>query len=293
MCLQSRFLTNYMRPDFIGLGSGRSGTNWLSACLFEHPEVCVPTGEVHFFSRERNWSKGFVWYEDIFAGCAVDKKKGELSASYFADPQTPERIYNRYPGIKLIVSLRNPVERAFSNYVNELSVGLIDKKLSFLEAVKERPEYINAGRHATNLKRYLRIFPREQILIIIFDDIAGKPREIIGRVFEFIGVDKNFVPAVATEKVNRALNPRFIWLNRIFARLSGFFNQPALRPLWWLIKKTGITKVLLKINARAASERPLLTDSDKIELYQIFKDEIGQLEKLLDRKLPSWHYIVR
>jgi len=279
-----------MKPDFIGLGGGRSGTNWLSACLFEHPQVCVPTGEVHFFSRDRNWLKGYDWYESLFANCPSEKKKGEFSASYFSDPQTPERIYSRYPEVKLIVSLRNPVERAFSNYLNERSVGLIDRGLSFMEAVKLRPEYINGGRHVTNLKRYLKIFPREQILVVIFDDIAGKSVETIGRVFEFIGVDKNFVPAVATEKVNRALNPRFIWLNRIFARLSGIFSQPRLRPLWWLIKKTGITNVLLKINARSMSERPVLTDIDKTELYKIFKDEIWQLEKLLDRKFPSWHY---
>jgi len=278
-----------MKPDFIGLGGGRSGTNWLSTCLFEHPQVCVPTSEVHFFSRERNWSRGYEWYESLFAGCPPEKKKGELSASYLSGTSTPERIKWRYPNVKLIASLRNPVERAFSEYLNERSVGLIDQSLSFAEAVKLRSGYISGGRHAVNLKRYFKVFPREQILVINFDDIAGKSAETIQRVFEFIGVDRNFSPSVVNQKVNRALHPRFVRLNLIFARLSGFFNQPGLRRLWWLIRRTGLTNVLLKANAAAEKTRPRLEDKDRKNLYQIFREDIIELEQLLGWKLLSWH----
>ena len=93
--------------DFIGLGAQRSGTSWIYACLHEHPQIFIPIKEIHFFSRERNWSKGYQWYENLFAQCPIDRKAGEFSTSYLIDQETPSRIHQQYPGTKLIVSLRN------------------------------------------------------------------------------------------------------------------------------------------------------------------------------------------
>ncbi len=80
-------------PDFLGLGAQKSGTSWIYSCLYDHPQVCIPVKDLHFFSRERNWSRGFTWYEEQFARCGADTLAGEFSTSYLADPEAAARIH--------------------------------------------------------------------------------------------------------------------------------------------------------------------------------------------------------
>src|SRR5438045_5070609 len=96
--------TDARAPDFIGIGAQRTGTSWIYACLYEHPEICMPRKEINFFSRERNWTRGFEWYEQIFAECPSRTIAGEFSTSYLSDAQAPARIKDRYPAVRLIVS---------------------------------------------------------------------------------------------------------------------------------------------------------------------------------------------
>jgi len=70
------------QPDFIGLGAQKAGTSWIYACLFEHPQICIPKKEIHFFSRERNWPKGYGWYTDIFLNCPESHKAGKSCKNF-------------------------------------------------------------------------------------------------------------------------------------------------------------------------------------------------------------------
>ncbi len=120
----------------IGIGAQRTGSSWLYACMYEHPEICMPRKEINFFSRERNWTRGFGWYEGIFAECPATAVCGEFSTSYLPDPETPLRIHDRYPDVRLIVSLRHPAERAYSSYLNDILAGVVSPKQSFREALR-------------------------------------------------------------------------------------------------------------------------------------------------------------
>src|SRR5436190_128677 len=160
--------TDARAPDFIGIGAQRTGTSWIYACLYEHPQICMPRKEINFFSRDRNWSRGFEWYEGIFAECRPAAIAGEFSTSYLPDPETPTRIRHRYPEVRLIVSLRHPVDRAYSNYLNDIVAGEVLSGQGFQEALREHPEYVEAGRYAQHLRNYLDLFPREQLLVSIF-----------------------------------------------------------------------------------------------------------------------------
>ena len=99
--------------DFIGLGAQKAGTSWVYACLYEHPEIHAPIKELHFFSRDR-FSKGKDWYESHFSHRKEGQKVGEFSTSYLYSKETPERIKELYPEVKLIAIVRNPVTRAYS-----------------------------------------------------------------------------------------------------------------------------------------------------------------------------------
>ena len=111
-----------MGVNFIGVGAQKSGTSWIYACLYEHPEICAPIKEIHFFSRPR-YEKGIAWYEKQFDRCAVEKLRGEFSTSYLYTPEAAARIHAAYPDAKIIAVLRNPIDRAYSQYRNAIKAG--------------------------------------------------------------------------------------------------------------------------------------------------------------------------
>jgi Sulfotransferase domain len=277
-------------PDFIGIGAQRSGTSWIYACLFEHPHLCLPRKEIHFFSRERNWSRGFEWYEAIFAGCPPDAVAGEFCTSYLNDAETPARIRQRYPEVRLIVSLRHPVDRAYSNYLNDIVAGAVPRTTGFREALQSHPEYVEAGRYARYLRHYLNLFPREQLLVLIFDDARRDPLTAIQETYRFLGVDPTFRPAMVDRPVGIGRVPRFQWIERgLIDAAAAFRKRQALRPLWWRAKTLGMGDRLRALNtAQSAGTAEQLDPEERRSLIREFEPEVRALEKLLQIELPGW-----
>lgn len=277
-------------PDFIGLGAQRSGTSWIYSCLYEHPEIYSPIKEIHFFSRERNWPKGYSWYENVLVGAKKNQKVGEFSTSYLADKKTPQRIYQQYPDAKLIMVLRNPVDRAFSNYVNDIMAGTVKTSVSFAEALAERDEYVINGMYATHLKNYLKFFSRDNILILIHEDIKKDSAVFMKRIYQFIGVNDNFSPSSLNKKINVGRVPRFVWLDRLFVHISKAMRLLGMHKLWWLIKKKGLAGKILAVNTKTDKKVASgLIDSDRQKLKDIFRGEVRDLESIVGYKIDSWN----
>jgi len=276
-------------PDFIGLGAQKSGSSWIYACLYEHPEICIPIKEIHFFSRERNWSKGYDWYESHFARCSQLQQVGEFSTTYLFDERTPERIYTRYPGAKLIVCLRNPMDRAFSNYVNDIKSGAVAPNIQFMDALRQHTEYIEQGRYARQLQRYFNLFKSEQLLILIYEDIKSNPQAFIQSIYRFIGVDSRFVPSLLKTRINVARIPRFHIIEKVMnnaaERLRGFgFDK-----LVWHIKKSRLPDVVRYINTQKKKEGKLkLNDTDRRWIYDQLRQDMAELAEIIDRDLHEW-----
>ena len=276
-------------PDFIGLGAQRSGTSWMYACLYEHPGVHIPVKEIHFFSREHHWAHGYDWYEDHFSRRPAAARAGEFSTSYLVDPATAGRIHRRYPDAKLIVSLRNPVERAYSNFQNDLMAGVVRPGTTFRAALAAHPEYVEQGRYFAQLTRYLRLFPREQMLVLIYEDSLADPRGFIRAIYRFIGVDEAFVPSMLDTRVNEGRAPVFPVVDRVLGRASGLAVALGLERAWWVLKKSGIGHGIRRLNTRSgdAGERgpePAL----RRMLLGLLDADVAALERLLGRDLPEW-----
>lgn len=281
---------NARGPDFIGIGAQRTGSSWIYACLLQHPGLCAPQKEINFFSRERNWSRGFSWYEGIFADCPPGALAGEFSTSYLADPRTPERIFDRYPTARLIVSLRHPVDRAYSGYLNDIVAGVVTPETPFAEALRAQPKYIDDGRYATHLGNYLQRFSRDQIHVSLFDDARTDPLATIQEMYRFLGVDPDFRPAMLDRPVGAGRVPRFQWLERGLLDSAGAFRRNrVLRPLWWRAKRLGLGDRLRSLNTSQAGKQPAALDPDeRRSLAQEFEPEISGLEDLLQIELPHW-----
>jgi hypothetical protein len=191
-------------PTFLIIGAMKGGTTSLHGYLRQHPDVFMPERkELNFFldeyagppidpPEERNWSRGITWYERQFAGADHERAVGEASANYSRYPTYPgvaERIAAVLPEMKLIYLMRNPIDRVFSHYLHDVANGREQRPLEI--AVRRDDRYLAPSRYATQVDRYLRVFPPSQVLLLKTDDLLARRAETVGRVLQFIGVNGN------------------------------------------------------------------------------------------------------
>lgn len=212
-------------PDFIIAGAPRSGTTWLYCLLDQHPEVYMAKPmrpEPKFFLVDKIYQQGVEYYARTwFSATGKAKVAGEKSTNYLESVIVAERIHKYLPKVKLIFILREPVERAFSNYlwsrINGMENEDFDTALS-LEIERERnlPEkfryarphaYFSRGIYAQLLRPYFDLFPREQILCLRHEDIIDKPEVLVKRLHLFLAVQPRPADAKNLGVINRAKKP--------------------------------------------------------------------------------------
>jgi len=189
-------------PNFLVIGALKAGTTSLYEYLRVHPQVFMPEEkELRFFVEQRNWIRGRDWYEDHFAGAGSALAVGEASPAYTiatSFPGVPERIASLIPHARLIYILRHPVERMKSHYLQRVIDGTESRpaERAFLEDL----DYLHTSRYAFQLERYLEHFPKDQLLILLSEDLRDRRAETVRRAYEFLGVDPDHVPdAIAGE----------------------------------------------------------------------------------------------
>ena len=157
-------------PTFLGIGVPRGGTTWLHTWLDSHPQVCMSTRrkEVRFF--DRHYERGLGWYESFF--CPPEERDrysavGEISPQYYLDPDCAKRIAAALPDVRLVVMMRHPVTRAYSNY--GFCVQRANYRGSFERFLIDQPNALDKGFYGRHLRRYLRHFERDQILALVLE----------------------------------------------------------------------------------------------------------------------------
>jgi hypothetical protein len=200
-------------PDFIVIGAMKCGTTSLFNYLSQHPSVVRATKkEVHFF--DNHFHRGLDWYRAHFPLRYSLRRKaaitGEGSPYYLFHPHAPARIHSAVPGAKLIVVLRDPVKRAFSHYMHEVSFGR--EVLSFEDAIDREQErlhgeldrmlqddgyssfnhqnfsYLSRGVYADQLEQWLQLFSRDQLLVLRAEDLFSNPSHTLGIATDFLGI---------------------------------------------------------------------------------------------------------
>lgn len=203
--------------DFIIVGAMKSGTTSLIYHLGRHPHICIPNSEVHFFENESNFSKGIRWYEGQIRRCQTDDTRvfGEKTTAYSFHEDVPARIHAAFPNARLVWVFREPVARAYSNYIHAYRMGAV--RGSFEEAVENEAErikesiyfgYMERSRYALQVKRYLEYFSRDQMHFIVFEHFIRHVRDELGALFDFIGVTDDGYE-LKDEPRGRAVMPRW------------------------------------------------------------------------------------
>jgi hypothetical protein len=193
-------------PDFLIGGAPRSGTTWLYELVDRHPEVYMAKPvqpEPKFFLVDGIYRRGMEYYSRTWFSNAKDAKiLGEKSTNYLESSVAAERIYKNLPGVKLIFVLREPVERAYSNYLWSRMNGWEHEDFATALALEEQRErelpkelryvrphaYFSRGLYADMLLPYFERFPRDQILCLRFDDISDRPEILAERLHRFLGI---------------------------------------------------------------------------------------------------------
>ncbi|HEX6994399.1 MAG TPA: sulfotransferase domain-containing protein [Gammaproteobacteria bacterium] len=267
-----------MLPDFIVLGAARSGSTWIFKNLEKHPQVFVPRQkEIHFFNR--HYDRGLAYYESFFENAPPGAKIGEVSPEYLHDAEVAApRIKAHLPNAKLIACLRNPVDRLYSKYWNARGRFAHRKDLPFERKLQEQPGLLKEGCYIDHLSTYLRHFDREQMLILLYDDLKADPRRFLSSIYSFIGVDPSFVPPLVDHRINAAatqpLTVKHRWLfwgAKVLRRLD--LHSPA---RWIERRNSGV------IPPMPPSIRRHLTDT-------YYRDKNRELEALIGRDLSHWN----
>ena len=216
--------------------------------------------------------------------------RGEISPSYFCEPAVPARVARYMPDAKILLSLRDPVERALSNHRHEVREGhFTGEDLSFEAGLQNNPMYIEQGLYATHLRNWLRHFPRERILVVLMEDVQSKPRAVCKQVYTFLGVDPEFVPSGLVERYNRSFANRSAALARLKDAVYGLTRLPGMSWLWQAAAGTGLRSAYRGINnvpSNYVIPRPHARTL--AQLRQRFEPEVRELENMIGRSLQTW-----
>ena len=295
-------------PNFFIVGAARAGTTSLWYRLRQHPDIFMPREqkEPHFFCESSPpWAiKKFEDYLALFAEARHESAIGEASTGYLNSPETPALIRRKYPHAKIIIMLRDPVERAYSLYRLNCALGYewLSTFEKALRAEEKRFEnerfkrnnpyyyeaylYFRSGLIAESLERYVRTFPADQIHIILFDEYKKNPGEATSEVFRFLGVDPHYVPQ--SDERHASGFPFWVrahyllgrWWNR---RSKGGVDQPTGRAATWCSVAWHMNLLF------GATFRPPLT-AVKTEraLRKRYADDISATAALIGRDLRAW-----
>jgi hypothetical protein len=215
-------------PNFLVVAAVRSGTTSLNHYLRAHPEVYMaPRKELRFFNR--HYDRGLDWYEAQFDGAGDAKAIGEATPSYMFDPVAVERIGAVLPQARLIAIIRQPVDRAYSNYWMAHSRGweqrtfeqIVDEEIGQTEP----GPYLGPGRYIHQLRRLGAAIPRAPVHVMLTEQLEAEPLQTYGSLCGFLGVDPNFVPSDLGRRVNRYVEFRSLGWRRLAKRSPGLFGR--------------------------------------------------------------------
>ncbi|SFD95255.1 sulfotransferase [Nitrosomonas sp. Nm166] len=282
-----------MKIDFLGIGAQKCASTWVHRVLSDHPEVAVyPGKEIDFFSYYYNF--GYEWYEKHLGDTSSAKAVGDISASYFSDLAAPDRVFLYNPNMRIILSLRDPVERAYSNHLFEVKLGHVTgQNLDFENGLKNNPMYLMQSHYAQHLARWFAVFPKDQILVIFQEDIRDYPLVQAQNLYRFLGVSEDHQSWFLDKKVNESRVVKNSSLDSSLKKLGKLGRSVGGSGIVEAIKKSDFVRRLRRnynqIDLRKVI--PPMREDTRIRLQEMLAEDMRELVHLLGREnlpWPSW-----
>jgi hypothetical protein len=282
-------------PNFFIVGAPKAGTTSLYEYLKDVPGIYMsPVKEPSYFSYIKRIEKPSKTkeikssdeYLKLFDGAKEEKILGEASPLYLSFPGVAQEIYNNVPNAKILISLRDPIERLFSSYLMHYRLG--NFQVSFHDQINEainakegsvwKHGWLERSFYFKDVKKYLDIFGTKQVKIIIFEEWIKNPIDTINKILNFLEINYT-VTSFEEETYNpfvvaRGSVAKYIFQNR---KLMDFAQKHIPSSTRRILKN----KVLSK-----KQEKPKMEERDKKILINFYKDDVRKLENLLGTKLP-------
>lgn len=270
-------------PNFLIIGAAKAGTTSLHHYLRQHPDVFMAPREPRYFARAgADPSSPVIWtrdaYEQLFDGVTTERAIGEASPQYLNHPTAVDEIAAVLPDAKLIVSLRNPADRAYSSYLGRLIAG--SERRSPEEVLQPGTSYIESGFYFPALSRYFERFDRERIKVILFDDLIRDAQAVVRELFAFLEVDSS-IEVDTDAKHGSAAAPRSVRANAAFWKAVEVVRAmvpPSMRG-------TGLAG---RAHALLRRRPEPLSREIRARLLAAFRDDIARTEALIERDLSHW-----
>jgi len=297
-------------PQFLLIGAPKAGTTALHVALARHPQLNLSAlKEPKYFLGDgppptrggpgdaKTYSE-YVWqreaYEALWNGAEAGQLRGESTTLYLQDPAAHRRIFDAVPDAKLVAVLRDPVDRAHSNWSHLRSAGL-EPVADFPRAcmLGERRaadgwgpfwRYLEIGRYGGQLEHLFSLFPRDQVLVLLYRELREQPIETLDRVCAFLGVRTGLLDEVPAEnvtahvsegKVNAALHKTIQTVDTLGGVAPAFVGR-------------GARSIAVRLLQREQRTRPALTYEDRCLLLPHYFADLEILERLLGRSFDRW-----
>jgi hypothetical protein len=272
-------------PNFLVIGSPKSGTSSLYAYLRSHPDAFMPARkELNFFIAERPESRrGLDWYERQFCDGDDAVAVGEASPLYSVHPVhsgVPGRIATLMPRVKLVYVVRHPVHRMISHYLHMYRGS--DELRPVERALRENIIYVNASRYAYQIEQYLDYFSQDQLLVILSEELRNDRDRTLETVYRFLGLDPTWRPPNLDVEFNRSLD-------RVTPRTATKTLMKA--PGWKRIVRLAPHRTkqrLRSVSHRPMGEPPKLPPALEDELLAVFREDVERLRTYVRGEFDGW-----
>jgi len=293
------------KPNFIIIGAMKAATTSLYTYLKQHPDVFMTAiKEPMFFNNFQNNNNfkilgrktkkitTFEQYYPLFDAVKNEKAIGEASPTYISSENCPNLIQQHLPNVKIIAVLRQPVARAYSNFLHARRAdreSISDFETAFNKETERKTEnwsplyhYKSKGYYAEQLERYFTLFPKENIKVLLFEDLVNNPIETTQELFKFLNIDKSFIPETS-KKANVSGTPKGIF-GWIIMKLRYYNLIPNIQFSNYLPD----FMIQFIFNSAYKKARPLAPEIKKRLTHTYYKQDILKLEKLIEKDLQHW-----
>lgn len=271
-----------LKPDFLIVGTMKSGTTSLGKALDIHPKLSVRQKEIHYFDSDANYERGPGWYSNELLTPKISEGVlcGEKTPTYSYLEKVPKRIFESSPEAKLIWVFREPSARAFSNYLHAIMGGAEIR--SFEKAIQierngQAPsifhQYLDRSIYVKQVERFLEYFPKESMYFVTFESLVKDPKNELNEIFNFLGVDK-LEKSLKLPRENVTTMPRSAMSLWAVRRLFGHRNS--------------IFRFARRLNSLVAKPRPRLKEETRAELKLYFEPYNKSLAELTGLDLSDW-----
>lgn len=286
-----------MLPDFIIVGAEKAGTTWLHEALALHPGVFLPqVKELHYFNRfdsNLNEIDNFArrprsWYEAFFEPAPAGSVKGEVTPLYLPDPEAPGRIHEMLPDVKIIISLRNPVGRAYSHYQMARAKAHLTEDLDAVIAGDDA-RILQRGLYAAQVQTWIDMFGADRVHVVLFEELVADPVSGLGEIAAFLDIDPSPLQQGETPgKSNAAATYRSAAFYNASVKVArGLRNFGATRALADALKASGLYDRIKAANRKEAAYEPL-SPEHRARLVDYYRADVARLAGLLGRETLPW-----